>query len=131
MLPLDTAETGRFTPAAVYFMDSDCVEYVKEDSFCVYDRVDPFLTLIYDSTKINLVGFKLKGFKHIFKTRMKSLFKLNDEQFVHMVSVIEAICTEIGEDLFNDERVKRAYQAATKLAANDNVRLRGDLLKAA
>jgi len=112
----NATETGRFIPAAVYFSDSDCVEYVKEDSFCVYDRVDRFLTLIFDSTKLNLVGFKLKGFKYIFNTHMKPIYKLNDEQFVELVSVIEAVCTELGESLFEDEHTARAYKAAKKLA---------------
>lgn len=125
---MSTTDNAPFVPAAVYFSDSDCVEYVKEDSFCVYDRVDRFLTLIFDSTKINLVGFKLKGFKYIFNTHMKPIFKLNDEQFLELASVIEALCTEIGESLFHDEKVASAYRAARKLAANDNVRLRNDAL---
>lgn len=114
-----------FQPRAVYFSDSDCVEYVKEDAFTVYDRVDDFLTLIYDETKIDLVGFKLKGFKHFFNTKLKPIFKLNDEQFVTLVSVLEARCTEIGTKIADDDRRKRAYMAARKLAANDKVELAG------
>ena len=105
------------------------MEYVREDSFVIYDRVDDFLTLIYDETKIIPVGFKLKGFKHVFNAHLKSLFELNDKQFLLLVNAIEAICTEIGDDLFaNDERA-RAYKAALKLAANDNVKLHGSQLQ--
>ena len=75
-----------------------------------------------------MVGFKLKGFKYIFDAHMKPIYKLNDEQFLELVSVIEAVCTELGESLFEDDRVARAYKAAKKLAANDNVRLRNDAL---
>jgi len=55
-----------YEPVALYYVDSDCVEYVKEDTFCIYERIDGFLTLIFDETKINLIGFKLKGFKFVF-----------------------------------------------------------------
>ncbi|MCA1414484.1 hypothetical protein I6F30_25515 [Bradyrhizobium sp. NBAIM20] len=122
---------GGYIPAAVYFEDSDCVEYVREDNFVIYHRVDDFLTLIYDETKIIPVGFKLKGFKHVFDAHLKPLFALNDQQFVSLASAIEAICTEIGETLFEDDDRARAYMAARKLAANDNVRLHGSEIKRA
>jgi hypothetical protein len=122
-----------YKPVAVYFLDSDCVEYVKEDAFCIYERVDDFLTLVFDETKINLVGFKLKGFKYVFDKHLKPLFKLHDDQFIDLVSAIEVVFTQVGDKMFadgNEERV-RAYKAALKLAANDNVKLSGIFLKAA
>ena len=122
-----------YKPVAVYFLDSDCVEYVKEDAFCVYERVDSFLTLIFDETKYNLVGFKLKGFKYVFEKHLKPLFKLNDSQFIDLVSVIEAVFTHIGDEIFaeDEEERKLAYKAAIKLATNDHVKLSGIYLKAA
>ena len=120
-----------YVPVAVYFAESDCVEYVKEDTFCVYDRVDNFLTLIHDATKTRLIGFKLKGFKAVFNTHLKPIYKLNDEQFVTLVSAIEAICTEMGDALFADARVERAYRAARDLAANDNVQLSAEYAESA
>ena len=119
-----------YVPTAVYFSDSDCVEYVKEDSFTVYDRVDEFLTLIYDETKIRLIGFKLKGFKYFYQTHLKPLYALNDNQFLALVPILEAVCKEIGDQLIADDERVRAYKAAMKLAANDNVRLY-DIAKAA
>jgi hypothetical protein len=113
----------QYQPVAVYFEESDCIEYVKEDSFAVYERIDSFLTLIYDSTKIGLVGFKLKGFRYIFDAHLKPIYKLNDEQFVDLIAVLEAVCTELGDEIFTNEKVARAYKAARKLVANDNVRL--------
>src|SRR5712664_114523 len=94
---------GGYSPAAVYFSDSDCVEYVKEDNFVVYHRVDNFLTIIFDETKIIPVGFKLKGFKHVFNMHLKSLFELNDKQFLLLATAIEAVCTELGDALFADD----------------------------
>jgi len=116
-----------FIPTAVYFSDSDCVEYVNEDGFAIYSRVDEFLTLIFDETKIRLIGFKLKGFKYCFENHLKPLFDLNDSQFLALVPVIEAVCTKLGERLVADDERARAYKAALKLAANDNVRLYGGL----
>jgi hypothetical protein len=124
---------GAYVRTAVYFMDSDCVEYVKEDAFCTYERVDGFLTLILDETRYNLVGFKLKGFKHIFEQHLKPLFELHDMQFIDLVSAIEMVFTTVGNTIFEgrDERRAAAYKAALKLATNDNVRLSGAFLKAA
>ena len=116
---------SQYTPCATYFHDSDCVEYVKYDAFTVYDRVDEFLTLIYDKTGKQLVGFKLKGFKNIFTQQLQPIFSLNDGQFLKLVSAIEAVCLVIGEKISNDDDRKRSYQAAASLAANDNVELRG------
>lgn len=132
-MEIDPERCAPYKPVAVYFLDSDCVEYVKEDAFCVYERVDSFLTLIFDETKFNLVGFKLKGFKYFFDQYMKPLFKLNDSQFIDLVSVIEAVFTHIGDTVFSegDEERKRAYKAAIKLATNDNVKLSGIYLRAA
>jgi hypothetical protein len=133
MTHVDTPQRAAdgYVPAAVYFEDSDCVEYVREDNFVIYDRIDDFLTLIYDETKIIPVGFKLKGFKHVFDTHLKSLFELNDKQFLSLATAIEAICAEIGDELFADDGRTRAYKAAHKLAANDNVRLHGSEIRRA
>ena len=125
------ALAAEFQCRAVYFSDSDCVEYVKEDTFTIYDRVDDFLTLIFDETNLNVIGFKLKGFKHFFDNHLKPIFKLNDEQFVGMVSALEARCTDIGNRILDNDRKKRAYKAAMKIASNDNVRLDGAFLLAA
>ena len=61
---------GAYSPIAVYFVDSDCVEYVKEDALCVYDRIDNFLTLITDENQRNVIGFKLKGFSKAVKAML-------------------------------------------------------------
>jgi hypothetical protein len=129
----DLLSGERYAPRAVYFMDSDCVEYVKQDSFCIYDRVDGFLTLIFDKTQFNLIGFKLKGFKHVFDKHLRPLYKLHSMQFVDLVSAIEGVVSEMGDEVFadKDERRVRAYQAVLELAANDNVKLDGIFLEAA
>jgi len=121
-----------YKPVALYFLESDCVEYVKQDTFYIHRRVDSFLTLIFDETKNNLIGFKLKGFKHVFD-KVKPLFELNDMQFVDLVPVIQFVFTQFGNQVFSvgDEERRLAYKAAINLAANDNVRLYGIDIKAA
>lgn len=102
-------------PVAVYLPDSDCVEYVAEDTTAVYKRVDEFLTLIFDETSIIPIGFKLKGFRNVFE-RIKDDLGLNDGAFVHLVAVLERVCTDLGNEKFMDSSRKQAYDAAAKLA---------------
>ena len=122
--------TGQYVPCATYFHDSDCVEYVKQDSFTIYDRVDEFLTLVFDETGKQLVGFKLKGFKNIFTKQLRPIYRLNNSQFLRLVSAIEAICVTLGEQLTADDERQRSYQAAAKMAVNDNVELPSQYMSA-
>lgn len=108
--------SGAREPVAVYYADADCVEYIAEDTTCVYDRIDSFLTLIYDETQIIPVGFKLKGFLNALG-RMKERYGLSDSHVVELVKVVENACLEMGEKNFGgDTRRKLAYRAASKLA---------------
>jgi hypothetical protein len=110
---------GKYSPTAVYFYDSDCVEYVTEDTLCVYDRIDDFLTLITDENQRNVLGFKLKGFSKSAKLVIGE--NGNEEQFLQLLTVIEAVCKEIGAALFEDDDRNRAYATVKKIAANDNL----------
>lgn len=111
-----------YTPAAAYMQDSDCVEYVAEDTVCVYQRIDEALTLIYDETGFGLVGFKLKGFRNFFE-RVKDDIGLTEGHFVNLCRVLERVCLESGEQHIGDARRKSAYQAAEKIAKRDNVQI--------
>lgn len=110
-------------PTAIYFPDADCVEYVAEDTVCVHERIDEFLTLIWDETRFRTVGFKLKGFRWVFEQHLKAHFKLNEGAFLKMVAVIEAVCQELGDAVFSDDRRRAAYIAARKMAAQNDVEL--------
>jgi hypothetical protein len=85
-----------------------------------------------DETKYNVIGFKLKGFKHVFETHLKPAHsELNDEEFIDLVPAIETAFRKIGNKLFSveeEERV-RAYKAARKIATG--VRLRTPVYAAA
>jgi|GEM_PF-6799690 len=102
-------------PTAVYLADSDCVEYVAEDTTAVYERVDEWLTLIFDETSIIPIGFKLKGFRNVFE-KLKPELGWNDGQFVQLVAVVERICTSLGDEAIEDVRRRQSYAAAAKLA---------------
>ena len=120
---LDTAQLQRpYVPLAAYFEDADCVEYVAEDTFCTYVRIDEYLTLVYDETCFRVIGFKLKGFRYIFN-QMAGQLKLNQDSFLRVVSIIERVVTELGEAFVSDDRRARAYQAAIKIADQNNVQL--------
>jgi hypothetical protein len=113
---------GPYRPSAIYSFDADCVEYLKGDVFCFYERIDSRLTLIKDATGNTLIGFKIKGFRNTFE-RLKIDHDLSDRQFVSMMAAIVAIYSEIGDQLTADPKIKAAYQAAYQLASNDNVKL--------
>jgi hypothetical protein len=130
MSNFDSAPAGSYEPAAIYYGDSDCLEYVQKDEFALYERVDEFLTLIKDSSGEKLIGFKLKGFRNRFH-KLQAAFALNDGQFAYVMSAIESIYTELGDRVFADKHRAEAYQAAYRLAANDNVKLDRHELKAA
>ena len=114
--------TGESTPAAVYLPDSDCVEYVAEDTVCIHRRIDEMLSLVFDETGFQLVGFKLKGFRNLFE-RAKAELCLDERHFVALCRVLEKVCMEMGEREIGDERRRNAYRAAEKLAARDGVLL--------
>lgn len=102
---------------AVYLADADCVEYVSEDTTAIYRRIDRLLTLIYDETGEIPIGFKLKGFRKILES-IRNRLELDDQGFVRLVGVVEAVCTQIGEELISDPKRKAAYAAASKLAGD-------------
>ncbi|MCE4224908.1 hypothetical protein HCU64_14185 [Methylobacterium sp. C25] len=122
MSTIDSEHVGSYEPAAIFYGDSDCLEYVKADAFCVYERVDEFLTLVHDASGKQLVGFKLKGFRNRFN-KLQASFALNDGQFAYVISAIENIYSELGDMLFADAHRAAAYKAAYQLAANDNVKV--------
>ena len=109
-------------PVAVYLDDADCVEYVREDTTTIYRRVDQLLTLIYDETNEILIGFKLKGFKRILHD-IRDRLSLDEDGFVTLVSVLESVCTDIGDELIHDPKRQSAYAAASKLAKDVRIDL--------
>jgi hypothetical protein len=108
--------TAPIVPVATYFHKSDCVEYLNEDTVAIHRRIDEFLTLIFDETRINLIGFKLKGFRCIYEKHLAPLQILRGVNFVELVPALEYICTVIGDAALEDPKKRHAYVAAMKLA---------------
>jgi hypothetical protein len=108
--------TAPIIPVATYFDDSDCVEYIREDTIAIHRRIDEFLTLIFDETRITPIGFKLKGFKCIYNECLVPLKMVKGVEFVELVPALEYVCTKIGNAAFADDKRRHAYGAAMKLA---------------
>ena len=112
-----------YCPHASYYESMDFVEYITRDVTTVSDRIDEFLTLIWDSNFDEVVGFRLKGFKFIFNEYLKPTLQLRDSHFVPLVSVLEAVARTIGNALFEAENRERAYRKAMRLAERNEARL--------
>ncbi len=109
-----------FAPVALYFHESDLVEYVREDACCVYKRIDETLTLALEMDSRLPVGFRIKGFRNLCDKILKS-HGVGGEHFIQLVAVIEKITLEAGNRLFPD--ALRGYKAAEDIARADNVTL--------
>lgn len=113
--------TTPYVPAAIYLDDADSIEYVRRDVACVYHRVDGFLTLALDMKSRELNGFRLKGFKNFFLTHLQPKYKLLDDDFVPLVSVIEEVVAVIGSEVTKDPERKSAYREVKKMAHDDRL----------
>lgn len=124
-----------FVKAAVYNEEMDFLEYVSKDDVTVSDRIDGFLTVMWDYDQKEIVGFRLKGFRCIFNDIIKPLSKLKDEDFDPLVEALEKIFTKIGGELFsnrlNEEYRVKAYKSALHLIKSDRVVLPDQFKKAA
>lgn len=112
---------AKYEPTALYLDDADSVEYVRQDVACVYRRVDGFLTLVLDLNTRKLNGFRLKGFKNFFLTYLQPKYKLLDDDFMPMVSVIEEAVKVMGDELVSHPERKAAYREVKKMAHDERV----------
>ena len=113
--------TTPYRPCAIYLEDADSVEYVRRDVPCVYRRVDGFLTLALDLRTHELLGFRLKGFKNFFLKKLQPKYKLLDDDFIPLVSVIEDAVQLIGDEFTRDPERRTAYRQARQMAHDDSV----------
>ncbi len=120
---------GRFTPCASYYEDMDYVEYISSPTIAVAQRIDSHLTILLDKNQENVIGFKVKGFRYLFETKLKSLYDLKNEEFVGLTSALEILYTDIGNEMLREgneiqqKETEWAYRQAMILAKNDNVNL--------
>ena len=121
--------TTPYQPVAIYYHESDSVEYVRHDAPCLYRRIDDFLTLILDTSTREIIGFRLKGFRNFYLRHLEKVLRRFDTDFLALVSVVEEHVKAVGDDAFDVGR-REAYSAAREIALNDKVRL-DDLPQAA
>lgn len=123
-----------FQKLAVYFPSMDYVDYVREDGIKICERVDQFLTVIWNEND-EMVGFKLKGIKNFFLKKLKPALSLQDDDFLWVRDLFVALATEKGSEMFpNDDRQERrrtAYRRAVRIASEDNVKFVAPELMAA
>lgn len=54
-----------YKPVAVYFTDSDILEYVTKDTACVYDQIDTDFAVIRQMGTGDVIGFRLERFSKL------------------------------------------------------------------
>jgi hypothetical protein len=99
----------------------DCLEYLSADQLVVADRVDEFLTVLWDKDLEKIVGFKLKGFHAIFVERILPLKSVCEDDFHPIIDTLKNIVTKIGEEMFPDSSRQNAYKNVIRFAKNEGV----------
>ena len=112
----DVQFADKFIAGALYYDSMDYIEYIKTDSIFIAERIDPFLTLLHDSNRTNVVGFRIKGIKVFFNEVLKPICELTDDHFPTLVSILQVVISKLGKDVVNDINRKKAYLAALNLA---------------
>ena len=116
-------EFAPFVRGATYYRDMDYVEYIVADQLSRSERIDEHLTLLWDRHD-DILGFRIKGFRHLFESRLRATYQLTEAHFVFLARVLEAVVEVLGHKILADDSVRaKAYRRAFRLAVNDNVRL--------
>lgn len=120
---MNSLEWQPYVPKAIYYEASDSLEYVRRDDPAVYRRVDEYLTLVLDLRSRAPLGFKLKGFRHLYLTQLAPKYHLSDKQFISLILVLEDAMGAGGNAIFEETERRSAYNDALQIAEQDNVRL--------
>lgn len=113
----------QYEPKAVYYPESDCIEYVREDIRMFYRRIDELLTVALDMRSDRLIGFQIKGIKNFYLREILDGRDYQDDEFVEIVCVLQTILSKIGDKILNQEGARQAYQGAMIIAGEDDVKL--------
>lgn len=120
----------RYQPKALYYADSDALEYVRVDEPVIYRRIDNFLTLILSMDSRETVGFKIKGFRNFYLRQIRPSLTDDNVRFLRLVTILERIITNFGDSFFIEAQRREAYKTAADIAMKDQV-LVSDLPEAA
>lgn len=122
-MKLDLVASKDYEPAAIYYEDSDSLEYLRVSSPAIYRRIDTMLTLVLSMEDRSLVGFKLKGFKNFYIRNLRNRLGPKCPEFIELVDVLQEVTQTLGEQVF-EENQKEAYDSALEMAAKDKVHVR-------
>lgn len=120
-MKFDLIEAKDYTPTAIYYDESDSLEYVREAVPTIYRRIDGTLTLIFRMEDRGLIGFKLKGFKNFYLRKIRSSLGNSCPAFIELVDVVRNAVELLGEQILAEEPRKQAYNSALQIAAQDNI----------
>lgn len=120
---MNPSELQPYAPKAIYYEASDSLEYVRRDEPAVYRRVDEYLTLVLDLRSRALLGFKLKGFKHLYLKHLVPKYHLNDRDFLSLITVLEDAMSVGANGIFEESERQSAYRDALQIAKQDDVRV--------
>lgn len=112
-----------YEPCALYFEDSDVLEYVRADVPSFDRRVDESLTIVLSLQDRKPIGFCLKGFKNFYLRHLRSKHDVNDRHFLMMIDVLQDLMTVNGHAIFDAVETSSAYRQALEIAQADNVRV--------
>ena len=113
-----------YKPVAVYYEDSDSLEYIRRDEPAIYRRIDDLLTLILSMRTRETVGFQLKGFTHFYLHTVSEKFQLHgDDAFLELIVIMEEAVRSLGDKIFEERERGCAYLKAREMAKEDGVQL--------
>lgn len=110
-------------PAAIYYEEADSVEYVRRDVPTLNRRIDRTLTLVFDLETRDLLGFRVKGFRHFYNRHLRPTIGYEEEKFIKLITVLETLICEMGNEIIAEPQRASAYQAARSIADEDKVHL--------
>lgn len=111
-----------YSSVAVYYQDSDSLEYVRRDEPSIYRRIDDLLTLVLSMRTREPVGFQLKGFRHLYLQYVNDKVK-QDDNFPQLIIILEEAVKRLGNEVFSEQERLSAYIKARDIAKEDGVKL--------
>jgi len=110
-----------FDKGASYYSKIDCIEYLSDDVIAISDRIDPFLTVLWNEDFTAYVGFKLKGFHAWYVERTSEVV---EAEFNLLVEALEYHVGKIGDEMFPDDpKRKEVYDQVIEFVKRDQIRI--------
>lgn len=114
---------AKYEACALYFEESDILEYVRVDVPSFDRRVDESLTIVLSLQERQPIGFCLKGFKNFYLRHLQAKHDLGEKHFLLMIDVLQDLMTVNGDAIFGAVEKSSAYRQALEIAQTDNVKV--------